>query len=1073
MISPIVALLVATAVQVQSIAAVPAAPLNFFDALIVGDWGLLSADQGNVAAAMNQWAQASSSEAIISVGDNFYKGAASLAYDGVQSANDVKFQSVWSNVFNGGYIKNLPWWSVMGNHDWNNAGSALSELQHQSALWVMPDFFYTKRVEVDIGVFATFIFIETDLLFYGYAGYSAPMLSTFTALGWTAANNTIAKQLAWIENAIASANNDAFVFLVGHHETYTCVADANANMQTILTYVNKWNVTGYMNGHQHTLAGYVTNNGSTLQIQAGSGGKIDSACAPLDNTFSAGTEVVNYGFAHLRLDKTGAYVNFVNETAQSVLALSVKPRVPVTGVAPQPMLAPSADTSVHYTKPAVAQPASIDYLVVGDWGNVANLANMKNVAAAMDSWATQQNSSAVISLGDNFYGKAGTLYSYEGVQSVNDPKFTGLWSNVFNGPTLKNLPWWMILGNHDWYLKASQVYEMQYQNVNWNAPDFFYTKRVQVDTGVWASFIFIETDLFQYGYAASKNDLAVNFAMQGWNAASRTVEKQLAWIDNALAQANNDQYVFVIGHHPDFDCGSDVTSSFNMTQVTGLINKWSASAYFSGHHHTMAYYYTNGGNTLQIQNGAGGNADAFCLPASKAPGQELPNTFGFSHLNVNAQQATVDFITENNVVAFSASVGPRQPVTGVSADTTWLPTSLDPAVHFVAPPCNPIMAPSATNICPPGAAAPAGLAALAAAGPSANALMQSPVIGANVTASVVSTCPASLGTVNAAQVAASTISTTVPLTAGSVTQVLGGSLPVNNGTGVDVVFVTLTSSSFFFGPAYNLATYNADSAFNITSMSIPNGAEFTYVVPAYLGSVWYAYNMTASSQLIVSVNSGTSVLATVSFPLMPIFSIAKRQGNSIVMTQSGAAINAIAGPTSTTTVSASASATTTVSTSASATTTASASASATGSASRGVVSASGSATASGSSAGGVTTASGTAAGGVVNASATVAGSAGVIAPTTAAGSAATTAAPVGGAAATTTVNAGAGGVAATTTLPAGYVIPTAYVPMSNPAYVAPVAPGANTATGKNLYVASGAQEVVASVAALAAIVLAL
>ncbi|KAJ3068276.1 Tartrate-resistant acid phosphatase type 5 [Podochytrium sp. JEL0797] len=700
MFLPTVALLVANAAaqSVTTPTAAPSpspspAPLNFFDALIIGDWGLRSGNQSLVASAMNQWAQASSSEAVISVGDNFYLEGA-LAYDGVQSANDDKFKSVWTDIFNG----------------------------------------------VDLNVFATFIFIETDLLFYGYAGYSAPMNGSFAALGWNAGNNTIAKQLAWIENAIAAANNDAFVFVVGHHETYTCVSDANANMQTILGYLTKWNVSGYMNGHQHTLAGYITNNGKTLQMQAGSGGKIDSACLPLDNTFTAGLEVVSYGFAHLRLDKTGAYVNFVDETGSSVLALSVAPRVSVTGVTPQQLLAPSTDTSVHYVKPAVPQPSSIDYLIIGDWGNVVNLAHMKNVAAAMDSWAAQQNSSAVISLGDNFYGCAGTAYSYEGVRSTNDPKFTELWRNVFNGPTLKNLPWWLVLGwvcyspskhfCHRLYLTydSSETTTgisrcrkcMSCSISTWTGTDFFYTERVQVDTGVWASFIFIETDLFQYGYNSTKNNLAINFALQGWNAASHTVEKQLSWLDNALSQANNDQYIFVIGHHPDFDCASDISSSINMTQVTTLINKWNASAYFSGHHHTLAYYYTNNGATLQVQNGAGGNADPSCLPASKAPGQELSNTFGFSHLNVNAHEAQVDFITENNTVAFSARVLPREPVMGVTADTTWLPTSpVDPAIHFVAPTCNPALPNSGTNFCPTVSTSAAGGIATSSAAASA------------------------------------------------------------------------------------------------------------------------------------------------------------------------------------------------------------------------------------------------------------------------------------------------------------------------------------------------------------------
>ncbi|KAJ3203814.1 Tartrate-resistant acid phosphatase type 5 [Entophlyctis luteolus] len=333
---------------------------------------------------------------------------------------------------------------------------------------------------------------------------------------------------------------------------------------------------------------------------------------------------------------------------------------------------------------AMVAQASIDLLVLGDWGNQGNIGNMMKVAASMDVWAASNGSSAVMALGDNFY--KGGIYNYEGVQSTNDPKFTTLWQDVFNGTTLSTLPWWIILGNHDWYLNKSQQYEMLYQHVNWQITDFFYTKRIAVDASTYASFIFIETDLLFYGYNSTKNDLAANFALQGWNTSVHTIEKQLAWIDNALEQANKDAYVFVMGHHPTFTCGSDVVSSVDMVALDNLINKWDPTAYINGHHHTLAYYYVNNNATLQVQSGAGGTpADTACPPYQAAVGQELPSVNGFTHLRVTPSSATFDFVTLNNTVAFSVSMTPRKPVQA-SADTTYLPDVADPAVHFSGKP---------------------------------------------------------------------------------------------------------------------------------------------------------------------------------------------------------------------------------------------------------------------------------------------------------------------------------------------------------------------------------------------------
>ncbi|KAI9333719.1 Metallo-dependent phosphatase-like protein, partial [Obelidium mucronatum] len=252
------------------------------DFLVIGDWGTDVAGQYAVAAAMDTWAGASGSSAIISLGDNFYQHTA--AYDGIQSANDTKFTTFWKSVYTGNNIKNLPWWTVLGNHDWYTVNSMAYEIEFQDANWFLPDFFYTKRLLVDTGVYASFIFIETDLFEYGYGGANSAMATNFASLGWVTGSNTIEKQLAWIENAIAAANNDAYIFVVGHHPTYTCTSDVakSTPLQSLLAIVNKWSVSAYMNGHSHSQAGYVTNGGKTLQIQAGSGGQNTGTCAPFD-----------------------------------------------------------------------------------------------------------------------------------------------------------------------------------------------------------------------------------------------------------------------------------------------------------------------------------------------------------------------------------------------------------------------------------------------------------------------------------------------------------------------------------------------------------------------------------------------------------------------------------------------------------------------------------------------------------------------------------------------------------------------------------------------------------------------
>ncbi|KAJ3014196.1 UNVERIFIED_CONTAM: Tartrate-resistant acid phosphatase type 5 [Siphonaria sp. JEL0065] len=323
----------------------------------------------------------------------------------------------------------------------------------------------------------------------------------------------------------------------------------------------------------------------------------------------------------------------------------------------------------------------LSVLLIGDWGNQLDLSDEINIATTMNSWAEEHKSTCVISLGDNFY--KGGNYSYDGLNSPEDAKFHALWSQVFTGATLAKLPWWVVLGNHDWLEIESHRYEIEYTHERWHIPDIFYTKRVKVpgQKNHHASFIFIETDLLQYGYYPP-NNMSTNFLQLGWTPEDRTAEKQLAWLDNELHKANKDEFVFVVGHHGGFTCAEEVESSFAIKNMTALVNKYNATAFIHGHHHTLAYYYTNNNSTLQVQSGAGGNIDGACAPVSDAVGAEMVNIYGFTHLRVYEDYVHFEFVTEKDSVVFEAFMKRRKPAVGVKVDKTYLAGPKDPSVHF-------------------------------------------------------------------------------------------------------------------------------------------------------------------------------------------------------------------------------------------------------------------------------------------------------------------------------------------------------------------------------------------------------
>ena len=124
---------------------------------------------------------------------------------------------------------------------------------------------------------------------------------------------------------------------------------------------------------------------------------------------------------------------------------------------------------------------SVTFFVVGDWGREGTF-NQTKVATLMDDLAIVEKPRAVISgtavgatakrlgwaapdtpvaelihsltfslslslshicaAGDNFYD--------HGLNTSNDPLFERSFANVYNGPGLRHVPWFAVLGNHDY-----------------------------------------------------------------------------------------------------------------------------------------------------------------------------------------------------------------------------------------------------------------------------------------------------------------------------------------------------------------------------------------------------------------------------------------------------------------------------------------------------------------------------------------------------------------------------------------------------------------------------------------------
>lgn len=103
-------------------------------------------------------------------------------------------------------------------------------------------------------------------------------------------------------------------------------------------------------------------------------------------------------------------------------------------------------------------------LVIGDAGTGGEA--QLRVAQAMETRCRESKPQAIVMLGDNFY--------QHGVESVRDPQWRTKLLEPYGSPCLGELPFYPILGNHDYKGNPAAQIEFSLINPRWRFPNRFY-----------------------------------------------------------------------------------------------------------------------------------------------------------------------------------------------------------------------------------------------------------------------------------------------------------------------------------------------------------------------------------------------------------------------------------------------------------------------------------------------------------------------------------------------------------------------------------------------------------------------
>lgn len=232
---------------------------------------------------------------------------------------------------------------------------------------------------------------------------------------------------------------------------------------------------------------------------------------------------------------------------------------------------------------------TLSFVALGDWGRGGVYAQAVT-AETMGAFAAATRAAFVVSVGDNFYDA--------GVASVDDPQWDASWRRVYVHPGLAALPWYAVLGNHDYRqnVSAQVAYAALQRDARWRMAGLNYTARWRLpgaparEPRACVAAVFIDTSPLMTKYRDPEYGEAKNPAWAANLAAAPPPEATYAWLDGALADAADAcAAVVVVGHHPPYSGGEHGDAPELIARLVPLLEAHGVDAYFAGHDHLLTH----------------------------------------------------------------------------------------------------------------------------------------------------------------------------------------------------------------------------------------------------------------------------------------------------------------------------------------------------------------------------------------------------------------------------------------------------------------------------------------------------
>jgi tartrate-resistant acid phosphatase type 5 len=271
--------------------------------IVIGDWGKEGTEfQKVVANQMDIQSRKFNAQFIITTGDNFYPV-------GVKDVDDPHWQKSFNNIYNKKGHQ-IPWYPVLGNHDYATNPQAQIDFSKHDKRWSMPARYYHFNKEVGDSLTALFLFTDTSPFLRGYHRRERGDIRS----------QDTASQLKWMKN-ILQTSNDKWKIVIGHHPIYS--AGSHGRTITLQNLFKpaflKNKVDFFISGHDHSLQYLKIKNQSLRYLISGGGSSNTSVYKRSFNVFAKSTT----GFMVMTLYPSKANFYFIDQHGNTVYSHQV------------------------------------------------------------------------------------------------------------------------------------------------------------------------------------------------------------------------------------------------------------------------------------------------------------------------------------------------------------------------------------------------------------------------------------------------------------------------------------------------------------------------------------------------------------------------------------------------------------------------------------------------------------------------------------------------------------------------------------------------------------------------------